>query len=51
MNHLTAGRAEAEIAMHNANNIQVGGSSDIIAESRRLLVLFNADNEAFLAVE
>jgi len=51
MNYLTAGRAESEIAMHNANNMQVGGGGDIAEESRRLLALFNADNEAFLAVE
>jgi hypothetical protein len=51
MNYLTAGRAEAEMAMHVANNMQVGNGGNVIAESKRLLQLFNVDNEAFLAVE
>jgi len=50
-NYLTAGRAESEIAMHHANNMQVGGGGDIVEESKRLLTLFKVDNEAFLAVE
>jgi len=51
MNHLTAGRADAEMAMHIANNMPTGGGGDIVAESKTLLALFQRDNDAFLAVE
>ena len=51
MNHLTAGRANAEMGFHNASNMPVGSGSDVMADSRRILDLFSKDNEAFLAVE
>jgi hypothetical protein len=52
MNHLTAGRADAEMAFHNASNMSIGGGGgDVMAESRRLLALYERDNQAYLAVE
>lgn len=52
MDHLTTSRANAEMAYHNANNMHTGGAGDdVMAESRRLLALYEVDNQAYLAIE